>query len=61
MDLNTTGGVVVLVTVTDELSYNVRTGDGIVNKLDLVNSYAWEPRCSLRFLAHHLTKSALLR
>ena len=42
MDLNTTGGVVDLVTVTDDLSYTVRTGAGIVNKFRLVNAFTWE-------------------
>ena len=34
LGLNTTGGAVELVTVTDDLSYTVRTGVGIVNNLD---------------------------
>ncbi|KAL5083128.1 hypothetical protein Trisim1_001963 [Trichoderma cf. simile WF8] len=42
MNLNTTGGEVELVTVTDELSYNVRHGDGIVNTFRLANAKSWE-------------------
>jgi hypothetical protein len=42
IDLNTTGGVVDLVTVTDDLSYTVRTGAGIVNKFSLVDAFTWE-------------------
>jgi hypothetical protein len=42
MNLNTTGGVVDLVTVTDDLSFTIRTGDGIVNTFSLVDSYTWE-------------------
>lgn len=42
MNLNTTGGEVSLVTVTDELSYYVRTGAGIVNTFRLANATTWE-------------------
>ncbi|KAH8817012.1 putative carboxylesterase [Xylogone sp. PMI_703] len=42
LDLNTTGGVVDLVTVTDDLSYTVRTGAGIVNNFRLVDDFSWE-------------------
>lgn len=42
MDLNTTGGEVSLVTVTDDLSYYVRTGEGVVNSFRLVDGWAWE-------------------
>lgn len=42
MNLNTTGGVVELVTVTDDLSYTVRTGAGIVNNFSLANAFTWE-------------------
>ncbi|RFU75454.1 hypothetical protein TARUN_6787 [Trichoderma arundinaceum] len=42
MNLNTTGGQVSLVTVTDELSYYVRKGDGIVNTFRLANAKTWE-------------------
>jgi hypothetical protein len=42
INLNTTGGVVDLVTVTDDLSYTVRTGAGIVNKFSLVDAFTWE-------------------
>lgn len=42
LNLNTTGGDVSLVTVTDDLSYYVRSGDGIVNHLRLVNPWSWE-------------------
>jgi hypothetical protein len=42
LDLNTTGGVVDLVTVTSELSYDVRTGSGIVNDFRLVDAFKWE-------------------
>lgn len=42
MNLNTTGGDVSLVTVTDELSYYVRQGDGIVNTFRLANAETWE-------------------
>jgi hypothetical protein len=42
LNLNTTGGVVDLVTVTDDLSFNVRTGAGIVNKFSLVDAFTWE-------------------
>ena len=42
MDLNTTGGQVALVTVTEDLSYYVRGGDGIVNKFRLSNALTWE-------------------
>ncbi|KAL7941954.1 Alpha/Beta hydrolase protein [Trichoderma barbatum] len=50
MNLNTTGGEVSLVTVTDELSYCVRYGDGIINTFRLANATSWEggrgERCS---------------
>lgn len=42
MDLNTTGGQVSLVTVTEDLSYYVRKGEGIVNRFRLSNALAWE-------------------
>lgn len=42
MNLNTTGGEVSLVTVTDELSYYVRKGAGIVNTFRLANATTWE-------------------
>ncbi|KAG0653117.1 secreted lipase [Hyphodiscus hymeniophilus] len=42
LDLNTTGGIVELVTVTDDLSYNERTGSGIVNKFRLIDAFTWE-------------------
>jgi hypothetical protein len=42
LNLNTTGGEVSLVTVTDELSYYVRSGDGIVNTFRLANATTWE-------------------
>ncbi|KAL6895041.1 Alpha/Beta hydrolase protein [Trichoderma evansii] len=42
MNLNTTGGEVSLVTVTDELSYYVRTGTGITNTFRLANATTWE-------------------
>ncbi|KAL6790245.1 Alpha/Beta hydrolase protein [Trichoderma sp. SZMC 28013] len=42
MNLNTTGGEVSLVTVTDELSYYVRHGDGIVNTFRLADAESWE-------------------
>jgi hypothetical protein len=42
MNLNTTGGVVELTTVTDDLSYTVRTGAGIVNKFSLADAFTWE-------------------
>lgn len=42
LDLNTTGGDVQLVPVTDELEYYIRVGDGIVNTIRLVNSWTWE-------------------
>ncbi|KAL7956580.1 Alpha/Beta hydrolase protein [Trichoderma compactum] len=42
MNLNTTGGEVSLVTVTDELSYRVRHGDGIVNTFRLADAKSWE-------------------
>lgn len=50
MDLNTTGGKTTLAVITDELSYQVRTGPGIVNKFRLVDALSWEggrgDRCS---------------
>ncbi|KAI1813335.1 alpha/beta-hydrolase [Poronia punctata] len=42
MNLNTTGGEVDLVTVTDKLAYYVRTGAGVVNKFTLADSSSWE-------------------
>ncbi|KAH7018857.1 Alpha/Beta hydrolase protein [Ilyonectria destructans] len=42
MDLNTTGGEVTLVPVTDELSFYVRSGVGIVNNFRLANGWTWE-------------------
>lgn len=42
MTLNTTGGTVVNVTITPDLSYLVRTGPGIVNNFSLANAYSWE-------------------
>ena len=42
MNLNTTGGQDTLVTVTDELSFYVRSGDGIVNTFRLGNDWSWE-------------------
>lgn len=42
MDLNTTGGVVDLVTATDDLSFSVRVGAGIVNNFNLVDAFTWE-------------------
>ncbi|KAL7928897.1 Alpha/Beta hydrolase protein [Trichoderma chlorosporum] len=42
MNLNTTGGEVTRVTVTDELSYYVRQGDGIVNTFRLADAKSWE-------------------
>ncbi|KAI1201952.1 Alpha/Beta hydrolase protein [Nemania serpens] len=42
MNLNTTGGEIDLVTVTDELAYYVRTGPGVVNDFSLANSLSWE-------------------
>ncbi|KAM0455121.1 hypothetical protein ACHAPV_008012 [Trichoderma viride] len=42
MNLNTTGGEISLVTVTDELSYYVRKGAGIVNTFSLANATTWE-------------------
>lgn len=42
MDLNSTGGEVQLIDVTDELKYYVRVGEGIVNTFRLVNSFTWE-------------------
>ncbi|EHK47289.1 uncharacterized protein TrAtP1_010045 [Trichoderma atroviride] len=42
MNLNTTGGEISLVTVTDELSYYVRQGAGIVNTFRLANATTWE-------------------
>lgn len=42
LNLNTTGGIVDLIIVTDELSYTVRTGAGIVNNFSLVDAFTWE-------------------
>ncbi|KAI0199850.1 Alpha/Beta hydrolase protein [Astrocystis sublimbata] len=42
MNLNTTGGEVSLVTVTDTLAYYVRSGPGVVNTFSLANSITWE-------------------
>ncbi|KAL7917262.1 Alpha/Beta hydrolase protein [Trichoderma austrokoningii] len=42
MNLNTTGGEVSLVMVTDELSYYVREGAGIINTFRLANATTWE-------------------
>ncbi|KAI1331212.1 alpha/beta-hydrolase [Xylariaceae sp. FL0255] len=42
MILNTTGGEVELITVTDELSYYIRVGAGEVNHFSLANAIAWE-------------------
>ncbi|KAI3328107.1 alpha/beta-hydrolase [Xylariaceae sp. AK1471] len=42
MNLNTTGGEVELVTVTDELAYYVRTGAGVANNFSLADSFSWE-------------------
>ncbi|TFB01758.1 putative secreted lipase [Trichoderma ghanense] len=42
LNLNTTGGEVELVTVTEELSYYVRGGEGIVNSFRLADGRTWE-------------------
>ncbi|KAL6862063.1 Alpha/Beta hydrolase protein [Trichoderma novae-zelandiae] len=42
LDLNTTGGEVELVTVTAELSYYVRGGEGVVNSFRLADGRRWE-------------------
>ncbi|KAI1173070.1 Alpha/Beta hydrolase protein [Nemania sp. FL0916] len=42
MNLNTTGGSVELVTVTDRLAYYVRNGPGVVNTFNLADSLSWE-------------------
>lgn len=42
LDLNTTGGRFELVPVTEELSYYIQIGDGIVNTFRLVDSWTWE-------------------
>ncbi|PHH65379.1 hypothetical protein CDD81_2483 [Ophiocordyceps australis] len=42
MNLNTTGGYVSLVTITDKLSYYVRSGAGMVNSFRLTDGQAWE-------------------
>ncbi|KAI0873869.1 alpha/beta-hydrolase [Hypoxylon argillaceum] len=42
MNLNTTGGEISLVTVTDQLAYYVRSGPGVVNTFNLANSFSWE-------------------
>jgi hypothetical protein len=42
LDLNTTGGEVELVTVTQELSYYVRGGEGVVNSFRLADGRSWE-------------------
>ncbi|KAI0407088.1 Alpha/Beta hydrolase protein [Xylaria palmicola] len=42
MNLNTTGGDVTLVKVTDRLEYYVRSGPGVVNNFSLANALAWE-------------------
>ncbi|PWY92926.1 carboxylesterase family protein [Aspergillus heteromorphus CBS 117.55] len=42
MDLNTTGGYLVHETVTTNLSYWVREGEGIVNTFRLVDAEKWE-------------------
>ena len=42
MNLNTTGGEVSLITVTEELSYYVRYGSGIVNQFRLASDWTWE-------------------
>ncbi|KAK7934741.1 carboxylesterase family protein [Apiospora marii] len=50
MDLNTTGGDTTLLNITDNLSYYIRNGSGIVNTFRLVNATSWEggrgDRCS---------------
>ena len=51
MNLNTTGGLTTLVTVTEDLSYYIRSGDDVVNDFRLADSFAWEggrgARCEL--------------
>lgn len=42
MNLNTTGGEASLIEVTDELSYYVRVGAGIVNSFKVGNDWTWE-------------------
>lgn len=42
MDLNTTGGDLTQVVVTEDLSYYLRIGAGIVNKFRLVDALSWE-------------------
>ncbi|PTB62248.1 alpha/beta-hydrolase [Trichoderma citrinoviride] len=42
LNLNTTGGEVQLVTVTEELSYYVRGGEGVVNEFRLADGRSWE-------------------
>jgi hypothetical protein len=42
MVLNTTGGNVELVPVTDQLEYYVRIGPGVVNNFTLADSFSWE-------------------
>ncbi|KAI1260365.1 alpha/beta-hydrolase [Xylariaceae sp. FL1019] len=42
MNLNTTGGDVDLLTVTDELAYYVRSGSGQVNDFSLADALTWE-------------------
>jgi hypothetical protein len=42
MNLNTTGGQVELVTVTDKLAYYVRTDPGVVNNFSLADAISWE-------------------
>ncbi|KAI0112061.1 Alpha/Beta hydrolase protein [Nemania sp. FL0031] len=42
MNLNTTGGDISLLTVTDQLAYYIRSGAGVVNTFNLANSFSWE-------------------
>ncbi|KAF7563932.1 hypothetical protein G7046_g203 [Stylonectria norvegica] len=42
LNLNTTGGHINLINVTDELSYYVRVGPGIANHFTLANDWTWE-------------------
>ncbi|KAL7814961.1 Alpha/Beta hydrolase protein [Trichoderma aethiopicum] len=42
LNLNTTGGEVEVVTVTEELSYYVRGGNGVVNSFRLADGRTWE-------------------
>lgn len=42
MNFNTTGGNVSLTTVTDDLSYHVRLGEGVVNVFRLADGSSWE-------------------